>query len=595
MKELNIKPDLVVKIILIALIVPVLMYVADGLLNSGKIHYGVSIYGQQVGGLSAEEAQKQLIAVRRKVESQPAKLKWDEQTWELQPQSIDAKVKLKAAIDEAGEIGFRGNLLDRAGERFAAWRGQHDIGLDIAANKEKMTEFVSRIASDIDKQALNPTVIIKDGKAVPVEGQTGLLLSKAKAVEVIKKAILSADSRPKNLPVLIIPTSISYQSALEASKKANYMMAGPITLKYAESTWTLSSKEIAQVIEFKEEKSGKAKELDARIGAEKAKTRIELLTKGVVREPQDARFSASGERVVIIPSREGISINYEKAVEDFNKVAEKKQTFERELLLTSTTMAPKLTTEKAQSMGIKEKIKSFTTTYNSLARSRVSNIHLLTRSLDGTILAPGETFSFNKTIGPRTASKGYKEAPVILNGKLVPGLGGGVCQVATTVFNAVFFAGLPVNERRNHSFYISKYPTGRDASVSWPSIDLKFKNDTGAHLLIKGSLSSNSVTITLYGTDPERTVKYNTTGFSGITAFPIERVASTELEQGVENIVDVGETGKQVSVYRTVTKGDKILFKDTFTSRYRPKVQVVHFGTKLPVVSPTTSQEQTPL
>lgn len=595
MKELNIKPDLVVKIILIALIVPVLIYVADGLLNSGKIHYGVSIHGQQVGGLSGAEAQRQLLDVRRKVESQPAKLKWDEQTWELQPQSIDAKVKLKAAIDEAGEIGFRGNLLDRVGERFAAWSGQYDISLDIAANKEKMTEFVSRIASDIDKQALNPTVIIKDGKAVPVEGQTGLLLSKAKAVEVIKKAILSADSKPKNLPVLIIPTSISYQSALEASKKANYMMSGPITLKYAESTWTLSGKEIAEVIEFKEKKSGNAKELDARIGAEKAKTRIELLTKGVVREPQDARFSTSGERVVIIPSREGISINYEKAVEDLNKVAAKKQTFERELLLTSTTMAPKLTTEKAQSMGIKEKIKSFTTTYNSLARSRVSNIHLLTRSLDGTILAPGETFSFNKTIGPRTAGKGYKEASVILDGKLVPGLGGGVCQVATTVFNAVFFAGLPVNERRNHSFYISKYPTGRDASVSWPSIDLKFKNDTGAHLLIKGSLSSNSVTITLYGTDPERTVKYNTTGFSGITAFPIERVASAELEQGVENIVDVGETGKQVSVYRTVTKGDKILFKDTFTSRYRPKVQVVHFGTKLPVVSPTTSQEQTPL
>src|SRR5581483_3083796 len=122
------------------------------------------------------------------------------------------------------------------------------------------------------------------------------------------------------------------------------------------------------------------------------------------------------------------------------------------------------------------------------------------------LIKPGETFSFNKTTGARTAAKGFLEAPVIVDGELTTGLGGGVCQVSTTVFNAAFEAGLPIVERVNHALYISHYPQGRDATVDYPDVDLKFRNDTGHWLLLRTFVGSSSLTVTLYGTPQHRRV-----------------------------------------------------------------------------------------
>lgn len=591
MKELKIRSDLIIKILIGTLALPVVVYNIDGLVNSGKIHYGVTIHGQKVGGLDTGEAAKKLAPLKQELEKKPVKLQWDERTWALYPKEVEATVQLSSAIEKAVKIGFEGSLADRITQRTSALLGRQEVSLEVRVDTRKANDVISRIASGIDKPAMNPTVIIQGNKAVSAEGQTGLLLSKGKIKDVMASAILDAKGRNHKLPVLVIPTSIKYESAVKEAVKANVMLSAPVKIKYSESNWELDQKSLAELIEVAEVKNPGQVGLIARMNSERAKAKLNYLARGVIREPQDAKFSVNGKKVIVIPSKDGVSVNFEKAIEDLNIVAANKQIVERELLLTSSTTPAKLTTEKAQGMGIKEKVAAYSTTYSALAAARVNNIHQLTKALDGTIVGPGETFSFNKTIGPRTAAKGYKEAPVIVNGKLMPGLGGGVCQVATTMFNATFFAGLPVLERRNHSFYISKYPTGRDASVSYPYPDLKFKNDTSAYILIKGSFSSNSVTISLYGTDPDRKVSYTTTGFSGITAFPVERKPDPNLDEGIENIVDGGEPGKQVSVYRTVSKDGKVLFKDTFVSKYKPKTQVVNFGTRLPVVLPTSSVE----
>src|SRR5439155_1001097 len=118
----------------------------------------------------------------------------------------------------------------------------------------------------------------------------------------------------------------------------------------------------------------------------------------------------------------------------------------------------------------------------------------------GTMIRPGSTFSFNGTTGDRNASKGFLEAPVIINGELTTGLGGGVCQVSTTVFNAAYEAGLNITARTNHALYISHYPQGRDATVDYPNVDLKFVNDTGHWLLLGTFVTDSSLTVNLYGT-----------------------------------------------------------------------------------------------
>jgi vancomycin resistance protein YoaR len=242
-------------------------------------------------------------------------------------------------------------------------------------------------------------------------------------------------------------------------------------------------------------------------------------------------------------------------------------------------------------MGVKERISTYTTTYEASNQPRVNNIHLLGDALDGTLVEPGGTFSFNAAAGERTAEKGYQEANAIVNGKLVPQLGGGVCQVGTTVFNAVFESGLPVVERRNHSFYISHYPKGRDATVSWGGPDLKFKNDTKHWVLVSVSYTSSSITVSLYGTDPGYDVAARVGEWSGVKPFPTEEVKDADLPKGSRVVEDSGVSGRSITVKRIVTKDGKVVRTDSFVSNYKPKVQVVRVGTKRSSSKPAT---QTP-
>src|ERR671937_39010 len=137
-------------------------------------------------------------------------------------------------------------------------------------------------------------------------------------------------------------------------------------------------------------------------------------------------------------------------------------------------------------------------------------MQLVPRLIDRHLIAPGATFSFNKTTGERNAAKGFLEAPVIINGELKSRLGGGVCQFSTTVFNAAYEAGLPITERHNLALYIDHYPLGRDATVNYPDIDLKFVNDTGHWLLLETVIGSSSLTVRLYGTPVHRRVETDT-------------------------------------------------------------------------------------
>ena len=152
---------------------------------------------------------------------------------------------------------------------------------------------------------------------------------------------------------------------------------------------------------------------------------------------------------------------------------------------------------------------SYTTYYGGVA-NRIHNVQVVSHLIDNTLIAPGEEFSFNGTTGERNAAKGLLEAPVIINGELKNGLGGGTCQVSTTVFNAAYEAGLPITARTNHALYISHYPQGRDATVNYPDIDLKFVNDTGHWLLLRTFVSSSSLTVNLYGTPQHRRVESET-------------------------------------------------------------------------------------
>jgi vancomycin resistance protein YoaR len=231
-------------------------------------------------------------------------------------------------------------------------------------------------------------------------------------------------------------------------------------------------------------------------------------------------------------------------------------------------------------MGITGEVSTYTTIYGGIA-NRIHNVQLVAHLIDDHLIAPGEEFSFNKTTGERTAAKGFLEAPVIINGELETGLGGGVCQVSTTVFNAAYEGGLKITARTNHALYISHYPQGRDATVDYPDVDLKFVNDTPHWLLLRTFVGESSLTVTLYGTPQNRKVVSETAPLVTTGAPPVKRTPDPTLFKGQQVIDDPGSPSLSTSVHRMVYAADgKLLYDNVWYSSYRGNTKLIRFGTK---------------
>jgi vancomycin resistance protein YoaR len=214
-------------------------------------------------------------------------------------------------------------------------------------------------------------------------------------------------------------------------------------------------------------------------------------------------------------------------------------------------------------------------------------VQLVAHLVDGKLIAPGSTFSFNGATGERTAEKGFLVAPVIINGELQTGLGGGICQVSTTVFNAAFEAGLPITARTNHALYISHYPLGRDATVNYPDIDLKFVNDTGHWLLLRTFVGSSSLTVTLYGTPQHRRVESIAAPLTVLSPPSLKKTVDATLKPGETVVDDNGVPAQSTSVERKVyAPTGKLLSDATWYSSYRAEPKIIRVGPKAPKKKP---------
>lgn len=253
----------------------------------------------------------------------------------------------------------------------------------------------------------------------------------------------------------------------------------------------------------------------------------------------------------------------------------------------TTILKPTLTTEKVNKMGIKELIGIGTSLFYHSIESRIYNVNLAATRVNGILVAPGEVFSFAKAVGDVSYLTGYKQAYVIENGKTVLGDGGGVCQVSTTLFRAALNAGLPIVERHPHAYRVGYYeqdsPPGIDATVYVPTVDLKFRNDTGNYILIQSIVDLNELRLTfmIYGTNDGRISSITTPVVTNVTPPPPDKHEDDPtLPLGTIKQVDFAAPGASVSFSRIVSRNGKILTSDTFNSTYRPWQAVYLRGTK---------------
>lgn len=584
----NLRP--IVVIVLAAVIV--LLILAEVSLSYARIHPGVTISGVAVGGMVPEKAKLALETGLVKRTTQPITVSYAEETWSLASEQVGLAFDYDALIAQAMSVGRAGGVLPALEARLTSWVSGTDIDATTAARATLIATALDTISKGTDVSPVDSAVEIVDTEPRVVSGKDGVVLNRPEATRRITAAFLGS-TRTVKAPVIVDVVEVDDAEAQAAADVAKIMLSAPATVTLADKEWTFKPAQIARWIEFVQESASEStasapasdsgSPLQAVISAKKAAESVtEALGTKVGRPAVDARFKTSSGSVTIIPSKDGTGPDLDALAAELTAVLSDSAS-KRTVELRTTVTKPKVSTADARAMGIKKRISVYTTTYSSSNLPRVNNIHTLGDALDGTLVAPGKTFSFNGSIGERTADKGYQEASAIVNGKLVPQLGGGICQVGTTIFNAVFESGLPVTQRRNHSFYISHYPKGRDATVSWGGPDFKFKNDTDNWVLISVSYSSTSLTIALYGTDPGYDVEASTSEWRSIKPFSEDIIKDKTMAKGSKIIEDPGVEGKSITVTRTVTKDGKVVRTDNFVSVYKPKTQTVRVGTKIQV------------
>lgn len=316
------------------------------------------------------------------------------------------------------------------------------------------------------------------------------------------------------------------------------------------------------------------------------------LSEKIDKKPVNAIFNFNNNRVTTFRASENgqtidLSVLNDEIIKSAKNIMSLDSSQVQVIRLPIKEIAPEITTDKVNNLGIKELIGSgHSLFYHSIA-SRIYNINLAASRINGILVAPGETFSFDKALGDISAFTGYKQAYVIQNGKTVLGDGGGVCQVSTTFFRAILNAGLPVVERHAHAYRVGYYeedsPPGFDATIFVPSVDLKFKNDTGHYILIQSEIDLDNLALTfnLYGTSDGRTVNISSPLITSQTPPPPTLYQDDpSLPLGTLQQTDFAAWGANVYFTRTVYKNGKTIIYDKFISNYQPWQAVYLRGTR---------------
>jgi vancomycin resistance protein YoaR len=566
--------------------------IALGLAFAGspsRLADGVRIAGVDVGGKSPREAQRILAARADALAAVPVTFRVGSHTWQLEPRRLGIRVDWDAAVDS----------VRRQGEGFGPLRGfkrldMRFFGADVApptqAYDGALRYWLDRIERTVNTPHREASIVLRGLTPAIVPSRVGHMLDRRAAAATIVRALASLNREPVGLPVRIDRAKVTAGDLTVPAAQARTALSAPVHLTLGGTRWNLRPARMARLLQLPAE--GRS---DLRIGGDGASAWFTALSARVDQDPVDANWAiSSAGKVSVVPDRPGYLLDVPRSAKAVLRAALVTDPALRSAQLVVERAEAERSTAEARSMEIKGLVASYQTFYGGEA-NRIHNVQLVSHLVDGHVIAPGAVFSFNEATGARTAEKGFKEAPVIINGELKTGLGGGVCQVSTTVFNAAYEAGLPILARTNHALYISHYPQGRDATVNYPDVDLKFVNDTGHWLLLRTWVGSSSLTVALYGTPVHRRVVSEAGPLVVAGKTPTKKIPDPTLAAGQQVVEETGEPPRTTSVHRLVYAANgKLLHDSVFYSSYRGEPTLIRVGTKpKPKTETTTTTTET--
>lgn len=536
----------------------------------------LAVGGIQVGSMSEAEVRAvvRTLALRRGAEEvtvqRPVAAGLPPASLSSPAADLGYRLDVEATVREVLHRGRQANplaaLLDHLVGSFATVEVDPVQRLD----EGRFEAWVARAVEELSVAASEGGLRFIGTAVQPLYPRPGALLDRAELRERARTAVLTPG--PDRIVVATTPvrprtTADQVDRVLARARRA---LAGPVTLTSGTGSVTLTPEQVALVLETEVVEGARGPGL--RLVADPRRLR-RVLGDEVERlesPPVDASFAVVGGAVQVVPSRHGVAFDPEEAARKLVRAALREN---RTAQLRGTPVEPELTTEEARALHITELVSTFTT-YHPCCQPRVHNIHLIADLVDGHVVKPGEVFSLNEFVGERTPEKGFVPAPGITNGEFVDQYGGGISQFTTTMFNAIFFGGYEILEFQPHSYWFSRYPMGREATLSWPKPDLRFRNNTDAGVYIDTSYTDTSITVTLYGnTDVE--VSSVTGQPHDVVPPPVECRPNPSLEKGEEVVVQEGIQGFTVQVTRTLRYPNGRTETEVYTTRYRALPTVV--------------------
>jgi vancomycin resistance protein YoaR len=452
------------------------VYLVSFLMAGDKLPKNAEISGVPVGGLSRAAAIDTLTRDLAPRATEPIEVSVNGKISEVSPPKAGLTVDYAASVDAAGG----GRSFDPR-KIFWVLTGGSATSAVVVVDEAKLDAAVQDLAGEVDQSPRDAALTYAGTKVKQTAARPGVTLEQRASATAIEDSFLLATA-PVELPAEVVAADVADAEADQVrANVAEPAVAAPIKVKAgAAGTFTITPVMIAKSLSFVAENSTLVAKLDGtalRRNAESAVKTVELI------RPKDATVRLVNGRPQVVAAVNGTQV----AADDLKKAVAPALTETgsgRTVKVELSGAKAKFSTEAARKLRIKEVTGEFTT-YYPYATYRNINIGRAAQLINNTLLKPGETFSLNRIVGERTAANGFVEGYVIKSGKFKKELGGGVSQSATTTFNAMFFAGLKDIQHRPHTLYINRYPAGREATVAWPTLDLKFQNDTKYGVLVQ--------------------------------------------------------------------------------------------------------------
>jgi vancomycin resistance protein YoaR len=579
----------------------------------GYIYEGISIAGIDVSGLSLQEATALLNGQVNYSAQGSIAFQDGNQVWTAKPGDLGVYIDIGASVQHAYQSGRSGDYFEDADVMFEAWFSGLRLPIVAAYDERKAETYLRGLATQIDKPIIEATLGVNGIEVIVRAGQIGRMMDVRAALEVLRDPLQGM--RDAVIPLTVIETAPVILDASEQAEIARRILSAPLVIQVPNplegdpGPWTIEPQALASMLSIERVQTSEGERYQVGLNSQTLRTFLQEQAPAFERQPISSRFIFNDETrqlEVIEKAVIGRSLDVEASLQKVNeKLFGGEHTVELVMIITN----PPVTDEMSGAeLGITELVSSYTSYFYGSSASRMQNIQTAAARFHGVMVAPGATFSMAEILGEVSLDNGYAEALIIYGNRTIQGVGGGVCQVSTTLFRTVFFGGFPIVERNPHAYRVSYYEqtasgaintdlAGLDATVFVPLVDFKFVNDTPHWLLMETyfSQSARRLTWKFYSTSDGRTVEWNTTGLTNIVE-PDEPVyeENPALAAGEIKQVDWEVDGADVTVFRKVMRAGSVYFEDKFATHYLPWRSIYQYGPGTVLTpEPTSTPEPT--